>query len=656
MQSTKVIKYDHPPTEGDVAQLRALGHEIVHISKIAPEVTIKLPTEQPGQIRAAAAEILLLAGVESIENDFPVGLVLNDVAPLVAIASVWDAGLAATVLGPMIATRARGQGVKVAILDTGIDPTFPGFKGRIAITKDYSGEGPGPDGHGHGTHCAGIVGQTDAAEAGYIGMAPEVTYHIYKVLGANGSGSATGIAQAMEEALADGADIISMSLGGSNDSAEPDFLQRRADLIGARIPVVVASGNSGPQTKPFRETPARAANVITVGASEKDDDVASFTSRGVTDDGRIKPNVYAPGHKIAAARAAGTSMGTPLSPHTTVASGTSMATPCLAGVLAALMSHDPSLRGNPRLCKAVLMGRGRDIHAEGPRILGSTLLTQPYPLPSTGVDHSNVTPAPPAPGEPDSPCLDLVNEAIDAPTAQERRRLLKKVLAAARSALTVGLVLAAGLAWGQTTAPVPVLRPTPQPQTVAPAERPRDVPSPPLAGTPVVPPRAPRPVPPTIKYVDREIVKLVPAPPVEIVKEVPPASSWKIVLATILNTVGTMVLVLGVAAAATFLRARYPFLLPIAAGIIGPLLAWAQDALGAWLGIPITFDLPYVLAGFTGMSAIGVAQIGIQWVRAKRLHAERDRIEALGAAQGRYGVSLVEEAELHTKVMDGRPI
>jgi serine protease AprX len=279
---------------------------------------------------------------------------------------------------------------------------------------------------------AGIVGQTDAAEAGYVGMAPECTYLIYKALTAQGSGSATGIAAAMEEALADGADLISMSLGGEAPSAEPDFLERRANLLGERIPVVVAAGNSGPKgSKPFRETPARAANVITVGASEKDDDVASFTSRGVTDDGRIKPNVYAPGHQIAAARAAGTTMGTPLSPSTTVASGTSMATPCISGIVAALLSHDPRLMGQPKVLKALLMTRGMPIGAEGPRVVAPSLLEQPYPSPAEGVDRTGE----PAPGPEPSPCEELILAALEDRDPVRRRLAVRRAVAVARREL-----------------------------------------------------------------------------------------------------------------------------------------------------------------------------------------------------------------------------
>lgn len=434
MQATKVIRFDHAPTEADLAALRAKGCTVLHVSRLAPEVTVRLPAEEPGQIRAMATELQALNGVTSLEDDFPIQAVLKDVAPLVQIAMLWEADvMAGRSVGVALAGQARGQGIRVAIIDTGIDPTFPGFAPmRIALVKDFSGEGPTPDGHGHGTHVAGIVGQTDAADAGYVGMAPECTYLIYKALTAQGSGSATGIAAAMEEALADGADVISMSLGGEAPSAEPDFLERRANLVGERIPVVVAAGNSGSKGgKPFRETPARAANVITVGASEKDDDVASFTSRGVTDDGRIKPNVYAPGHQIAAARAAGTTMGTPLSPHTTVASGTSMATPCISGIVAALLSHDPTLKGQPKVLKALLMTRGMPIEAEGPRVVAPSLLEQPYPSPTEGVDRTGET----APGPEPSPCEELILAALEDRDPARRRLAVRRAVAVARREL-----------------------------------------------------------------------------------------------------------------------------------------------------------------------------------------------------------------------------
>jgi len=435
MNSVKVIQYAQPPTEADLRALQDLGCEIVHVSTLAPEVTVVLPEDKPGEIRVFTQMLLASGRVKTVEDDFPVAIVLREAAPLVRIQDLWDQGLPPKVLGITQHVPAQGQEIRVAVLDTGIDPFFPGFAGRLGLYKDYVGEGAAPDKHGHGTHVSGIIGQTDAADPGYVGMAPGVVINMYKVLDASGSGSATGIAQALEDAFNDGADVISLSLGGAGGSAEPDFLQRRADLVGARIPVVVAAGNSGPKgTQPFRETPARAANVITVGASDDNDKVASFTSRGVTDDRRIKPNVYAPGVGIAAARAAGTAMGTPLSQWTTVASGTSMATPCVAGIVAALLSHDPTLKGKPQQIKAMLMVRGIDIFAEGRRVSGVGLVAAPYPDSSLGVDRPAEGPVP-EPEPPPSPCEELLMAALDEQNAVKLRLRLRRLLASFRTAL-----------------------------------------------------------------------------------------------------------------------------------------------------------------------------------------------------------------------------
>ena len=431
MHETKVVQFARPPTQDDLDALRAAGAVVEHVSAVTHQVIIRLPHAAEGEIRAAADAIRALDQVASLEDDFGVSVSLIDVAPLVAVAELWDrqplpTGVGATVL--VEDARSNGTGIVIGVLDTGLDLNYPDFSGRIRGTLDLTGNVAGvQDGHGHGTHVAGIIGQNGLADRRYVGMAPGCAFRIYKVLADNGSGQATWIARALELALADGCHVVNLSLGGPGSGPGPDFLERMVNAVVARgLIVCVASGNDGPAT-PYRQSPGRAARAITVGATTKRDAVASFTSRGITDDGRGKPNVYAPGQGIGAARSSTGRMGTAINPVITTASGTSMATPVIAGLVACLLSADPALRGAAAIVKALCQTRGKDLGLEGPRVDAPALANRPYPDAAAGEDRRPGNPRPPG----ESPCEELLM-LLEEFTPEERRQLARRAAPAVR--------------------------------------------------------------------------------------------------------------------------------------------------------------------------------------------------------------------------------
>lgn len=258
----------------------------------------------------------------------------------------------------------NGSGVKITILDTGIDSTHPDFyfpngTSKIAGAISFTGESTS-DGFGHGTHCASIAAGTGAASSGqYVGVAPAATLLNVKVLDNHGEGYESWIISGIQWAVDNNANILSMSFGttaGGNGSDPLSTTVNWATNQGAIC--VIAAGNSGPEMYTIG-TPGVADLAVTVGASTKTDVIVGFSSRGPTSDYRIKPDVVAPGVDIVAARASSTSMGTPVSQYYTKASGTSMATPHVAGAAALLLDAHPSW--DPMKVKMALANYAQDI-------------------------------------------------------------------------------------------------------------------------------------------------------------------------------------------------------------------------------------------------------------------------------------------------------
>ncbi|MFC7534327.1 S8 family serine peptidase [Actinoplanes sp. GCM10030250] len=264
-----------------------------------------------------------------------------------------------------------GRGVRVAVLDTGADFSHPDLAGRVVDRADFSVEGgDAVDRVGHGTHVAATIAGTGAASGGERrGVAPEAGLLIGKVLDDEGYGTESQAIAGMEWAAAR-ADVVNMSLGGSDLSDGSDPLSQALDTLTAQHGTlfVVAAGNDGP-TPGRISYPGAAASALTVGAVNGSDMLAPFSSRGPLLNTRAaKPELVAPGVDILAARAAGTTMGTPLDAHYTAVSGTSMATPHAAGAAALLAQKHPGWSAG-RL-KSALVGaadplpRG-DVHQVG---------------------------------------------------------------------------------------------------------------------------------------------------------------------------------------------------------------------------------------------------------------------------------------------------
>lgn len=312
------------------------------LGRVAPK---HLSLISAAALRLNADQVQQLAADTSVERIWPdlrVHTCLNLSVPHIRAPQVWTNGF-------------TGRRVAVAIIDTGIDTGHPDFVGRIAAIHDETGEGAN-DNHGHGTHVAGIVA---GAGSTYRGVAPDAVLHVAKVLHADGSGYMSEVIGGLEWAIQQNVRVINLSLGGAGPCDGSDALSVACDAAVERgIVVCVAAGNSGPGASSVGP-PGCARKVLTVGASSDNDAVASFSGRGPTSDGRVKPDVLLPGVDIVSCRASGTTMGTPVDSLYTQASGTSMATPHASGVVALLLEAFPGL--TPTQVKDRLMSTSLDL-------------------------------------------------------------------------------------------------------------------------------------------------------------------------------------------------------------------------------------------------------------------------------------------------------
>ncbi|MGW5202615.1 S8 family peptidase [Streptomyces spiralis] len=232
-----------------------------------------------------------------------------------------------------------GKGTKVAVLDTGVDAEHPDLVGRVAESRNFTDSETTDDRQGHGTHTASTVGGSGAASDGLKkGVAPGTSLLIGKVLNDQGYGQDSWIIAGMQWAVDQKADVVSMSLGNPaiGDCSDPMAQATKQLSQNTHTLFVVAAGNAGPNTETV-SSPGCVPGVLTVGAVDRDDITAGFSSRGpVAVTHTLKPEIAAPGVGISAANAGG--RGTYA--YQTM-SGTSMATPHVAGAAAVVRQAHP---------------------------------------------------------------------------------------------------------------------------------------------------------------------------------------------------------------------------------------------------------------------------------------------------------------------------
>jgi subtilisin family serine protease len=285
------------------------------------------------------------ASVRKVWLDGKREISLDQSVPQIGAPMAWEAGF-------------TGKGVSVAVLDSGIDTSHPDLAGGVAGAKNFTAESD-EDLVGHGTHVASTIAGTGASSSGrYKGVAPEAKLYDAKVCELGGcpeSAILGGMEWAANEVKAK---VVNVSLGGT-DTPEVDPLEEAVERLTAQTGAlfVIAAGNDGPDESTVG-SPGSADAALTVGAVDKQDGLADFSSRGPrVGDSAVKPDVTAPGVDIVAAKAKNSTIGDPVGEQYLKLSGTSMATPHTAGAAALLAQEHPDWKAGE--LKAALMASAK---------------------------------------------------------------------------------------------------------------------------------------------------------------------------------------------------------------------------------------------------------------------------------------------------------
>ncbi|WP_147131864.1 S8 family serine peptidase [Stackebrandtia albiflava] len=350
---TTLVAWDYQDGARDDIPLLVRSAESLGLASTGRLSSLGLATaRQPKESAAAAWRELvaadgvstLAAGDTRIWLDGRRSIALDTSVGRIGAPEAWEAGY-------------TGEGVTVAVLDTGVDANHPDLAGRLTEVRNFTEMPDATDPVGHGTHVASTIAGTGAASDGrYTGVAPGANLLVGKVCEYDWCMD-SAILAGMEWAARSGADVVNMSLGGP-DGPEVDPLEQAVTELTAEYGTlfVVSAGNEG--TDLSVESPGSAAVALSVGAVDDADSLADFSSRGPrVGDHALKPDLTAPGVGIVAARAAGTEMGEPVGDGYVAASGTSMATPHVAGAVALLAQRHPDW--TPERLKAHLMGSAR---------------------------------------------------------------------------------------------------------------------------------------------------------------------------------------------------------------------------------------------------------------------------------------------------------
>ncbi|MFE6039013.1 S8 family serine peptidase [Streptomyces sp. NPDC056452] len=311
----------------------------------------------------------LAGGVNKLWLDGRMHVALDKSVPQIHAPQAWESGY-------------TGKGVTVAVLDSGYDSNHPDLAGRVTVSSNFLGGASAEDDNGHGTHVASTIAGVDST---YRGVAPDASLAVGKVCDNTGLCPTSALLAGLDWAVKTvHAKVVNLSLGGPADETDPAIAVINDLSASTGTLFVVAAGNDGEYGTATVGAPAIANAALSVGAVDADDELAPFSSRGPRpSDNAVKPDITAPGVSIVAAKLGGG--------HTSK-SGTSMATPHVAGSAALVAQAHPDWTGEQ--IKTALMNSAepnakRAAYQQGTgrvdvgRAVGQTVLASPANLTTT---------------------------------------------------------------------------------------------------------------------------------------------------------------------------------------------------------------------------------------------------------------------------------
>lgn len=330
-----LVKASSEDSDKAAKDIKKAGGEVLNVvdsvDKTAKYFAVKTDANK---VAAIAAD----DDVSSISERGEVYPTLDSSVPVIKADSFWNAGY-------------KGSGVRVAVLDTGMENNHPMLKGKVVAEKDFTSSGSASDDCGHGTHVAGIVAGSKANGGTYDGVAPDAQLLNAKVLNLDSNGKCGGYVDYIIAAIGwaldpdgnpatdDGARVISMSLGGKGETSASLENELKSAVAKGAV-VVVSSGNCGSgcpdvlSCGSFRGVtwPGNSPSVVTVGAVDDAKNVACFSSGENVQNVGIKPDITAPGVDVTSS--------VPGSGYESK-KGTSMAAPHVSGAVALLLNKNP---------------------------------------------------------------------------------------------------------------------------------------------------------------------------------------------------------------------------------------------------------------------------------------------------------------------------
>lgn len=351
-----IVSFRGHPREGGRQAVKEAGGQILRTFKLVDAVSARLPRGQMAVLERRAA-------IKAVELDHR--LVAFDHAPATGNAELEAAwGVEHIGAGQVHAAGNTGAGVKVGVIDSGIDCSHPDLNDVCVGGWDFfNNDADAFDDNGHGTHVAGsLAAELNDPPAGVVGVAPDVDLYAYKVLDATGNGEYSGLIAALERAATvDRVDVVNMSLGAHEPS---EALQDAVSAAyAAGVVLVAASGNVDPLTGEACPVafPAAYEEVFSTSFTGPDDALTGYSCTGPELD------FASPGDFINSTVPTGTCMFCAPSGYRGDMSGTSMASPHLAGTVALVLSNGITNAGDPatladdvkaHLCSNTAVGTG----------------------------------------------------------------------------------------------------------------------------------------------------------------------------------------------------------------------------------------------------------------------------------------------------------